>query len=222
MSIKCNPNSISWDIVDQIENCAKSAAAPRYLQCSNLSTCQVTRLSGVFAGVQRDLGPQTGHLGVSKCTVPKSVGMNALRHLGKFHRRYPCNFHTQIWGFESPLPYGVSVRHSLVIIQFGPMQVCGEFCQYFRENHRRMSYCLFSVQDRPVYEKHDSLIFGCETPYEMEEWIKAINRILYTPNGGGMFGRSLRETVKLDACRGGIFIQKFSCVQAPHKGTQPG
>ena len=40
----------------------------------------------------------------------------------------------------------------------------------------------------------------------MEEWIKAINRILYTPNGGGMFGRSLRETVKLDACRGGTFV----------------
>lgn len=70
-------------------------------------------------------------------------------------------------------------------------------------------------KDRPVYESHDSLLFGTSTPYEMEEWIKAINRIIYTPDGGGMFGRSLEETIKIDSRRGGgmvpIIVEK--CVE---------
>ncbi|XP_057313070.1 rho GTPase-activating protein 24-like [Hydractinia symbiolongicarpus] len=59
---------------------------------------------------------------------------------------------------------------------------------------------------RPVMENFDTLLFGAEAPYEMEEWIKAINRVIYTPLGGGMFGRSIIETVKLDSRKGGGMV----------------
>lgn len=59
---------------------------------------------------------------------------------------------------------------------------------------------------RPVVDNFESLLFAASSPYELEEWVKAINRIIYTPIGGGMFGRSIRETVKIESHRGGGMV----------------
>jgi len=33
---------------------------------------------------------------------------------------------------------------------------------------------------RPVTENFESLLFAASTPYEVDEWIRAINRVIYT------------------------------------------
>jgi len=61
-------------------------------------------------------------------------------------------------------------------------------------------------EGRPVSEHHDTLLFGASSIREMEDWIKAMNRVIYTPSGGGMFGRSLIETIRIDSQRGGGMV----------------
>ncbi|XP_074620007.1 rho GTPase-activating protein 24-like isoform X2 [Acropora palmata] len=56
---------------------------------------------------------------------------------------------------------------------------------------------------RPVSSHHETFLLIASSQREMEEWIRAINRIIYAPVGGGMFGRSLAETVKFEKRRGG-------------------
>ena len=35
-------------------------------------------------------------------------------------------------------------------------------------------------QGRPVTENFDTLLFAAATPYELDNWIKAINRVIYS------------------------------------------
>ncbi|XP_002158700.2 rho GTPase-activating protein 24 isoform X1 [Hydra vulgaris] len=68
---------------------------------------------------------------------------------------------------------------------------------------------------RPVTMCSESLLLGASSPMELEGWIKALNRVIYSPFGGGMFGRSIAETVKIDSLKGGgmvpIIVEK--CVE---------
>ncbi|KAK3736407.1 hypothetical protein QZH41_017912, partial [Actinostola sp. cb2023] len=59
---------------------------------------------------------------------------------------------------------------------------------------------------RPVTDGHDTFVLIASTIQEMEQWILVINRIIYQPFGGGMFGGDLAETVKLEARKGGGFV----------------
>lgn len=61
-------------------------------------------------------------------------------------------------------------------------------------------------EGRPVSSTHDTFLLIASSQREMDEWIRAINRIIYAPVGGGMFGRSLAETVKFEARRGGGYV----------------
>lgn len=61
-------------------------------------------------------------------------------------------------------------------------------------------------EGRPVSSSHDTFVLIASSQQEMEEWIRAINRIIYAPFGGGMFGRSLAETVKFETRRGGGYV----------------
>ncbi|XP_058960780.2 rho GTPase-activating protein 24 [Pocillopora verrucosa] len=61
-------------------------------------------------------------------------------------------------------------------------------------------------EGRPVSSNHDTFLLIASSQQEMDEWIQAINRIIYAPVGGGMFGRSLAETVKFEARRGGGYV----------------
>ncbi|XP_065058691.1 rho GTPase-activating protein 24-like isoform X1 [Rhopilema esculentum] len=68
---------------------------------------------------------------------------------------------------------------------------------------------------KPVTDTHESYLFIASSQKDLEQWMKAINIIIYTPFGGGMFGRSIEDTVKVDSRRGGgmvpIIIEK--CVE---------
>lgn len=61
-------------------------------------------------------------------------------------------------------------------------------------------------EGRPVSSTHDTFLLIASSQQEMDEWIRAINRIIYAPVGGGMFGRSLAETVKFETRRGGGYV----------------
>lgn len=61
-------------------------------------------------------------------------------------------------------------------------------------------------EGRPVSSNHETFLLIASSQQEMDEWIQAINRIIYAPVGGGMFGRSLAETVKFEARRGGGYV----------------
>ncbi|XP_066936920.1 rho GTPase-activating protein 24-like isoform X1 [Clytia hemisphaerica] len=77
------------------------------------------------------------------------------------------------------------------------------------DTNNKYSFQLVAGQERkgrPVTENFDTLLFAASTPYELDEWIRAINRVIYTycfqPLGGGMFGRSIRETMNIESRRG--------------------
>ncbi|XP_078369096.1 rho GTPase-activating protein 24-like isoform X1 [Oculina patagonica] len=61
-------------------------------------------------------------------------------------------------------------------------------------------------EGRPVSSTHDTFLLIASSQQEMDEWIRAINRIIYAPVGGGMFGRSLAETVRSEMRRGGGYV----------------
>lgn len=61
-------------------------------------------------------------------------------------------------------------------------------------------------EGRPVSSNHETFLLIASSQQEMDEWIRAINRIIYAPVGGGMFGRSLAETVRFEARRGGGYV----------------
>ncbi|XP_068702221.1 rho GTPase-activating protein 24-like isoform X1 [Montipora capricornis] len=69
-------------------------------------------------------------------------------------------------------------------------------------------------EGRPVSSNHETFLLIASSQREMEEWICAINRIIYAPVGGGMFGRSLAETVKFEMRRGGgcVPLIVYKCV----------
>ncbi|EDO49792.1 predicted protein, partial [Nematostella vectensis] len=61
-------------------------------------------------------------------------------------------------------------------------------------------------EGRPVVGSHETFVMIASTMEEMDRWIGAINRIIYKPYGGGMFGGDLCETVKFEARKGGGFV----------------
>lgn len=61
-------------------------------------------------------------------------------------------------------------------------------------------------EGRPVSSNHETFLLIASSQQEMDEWIRAINRIIYAPVGGGMFGRSLAETVRFETRRGGGYV----------------
>eukprot|EP00794_Sanderia_malayensis_P007477 gene7477-8306_t len=70
-------------------------------------------------------------------------------------------------------------------------------------------------EGRPVTETRESFVFMASSQPDLEDWITAINIVIYTPMGGGMFGRSLEDTIRVDSRRGGgmvpILVEK--CVE---------
>jgi len=71
---------------------------------------------------------------------------------------------------------------------------------------------------KPVTDSHESYLFIASSQNDLEKWIEAINIVIYTPVGGGMFGRALDQTVKVDSRRGGgivpIIIEKcVDCIR---------
>lgn len=53
---------------------------------------------------------------------------------------------------------------------------------------------------------HDSYMISAETAEEANAWVASIKRALHEPYGGGMFGRGLEDTMRVEARLGGAYI----------------
>jgi hypothetical protein len=60
-----------------------------------------------------------------------------------------------------------------------------------------------------ITSTHDSYLIAADTSDEADLWVAAIKRVLHEPFGGGMFGRDLKETMKVEARLGGTYIPIF-------------
>eukprot|EP00118_Oscarella_pearsei_P009187 m.51423 g.51423 ORF g.51423 m.51423 type:complete len:522 (+) comp34137_c0_seq5:146-1711(+) len=63
----------------------------------------------------------------------------------------------------------------------------------------RHMFEIASVDKRLLVHHHESFLLYADSIGEMETWIGIINRIIREPNGGGMFGRSLGQTMREEA-----------------------
>merc|ERR1712012_655664 len=45
---------------------------------------------------------------------------------------------------------------------------------------------------------HESYLLCANTQHEMENWVKAIRRVILSPFGGGIFGQRLDDTMRYD------------------------
>lgn len=57
-----------------------------------------------------------------------------------------------------------------------------------------------------ITSNHDTYLISAESAEDANDWVAAIKRVMHEPYGGGMFGRSLEETMQVEARLGGTFI----------------
>ncbi|NXY27714.1 RHG22 protein, partial [Pomatorhinus ruficollis] len=63
----------------------------------------------------------------------------------------------------------------------------------------RFVFCLSGAGDRekmPV--NHEAFLLMANSQNEMEDWVKAIRRVIWAPFGGGIFGQRLEDTVQYE------------------------
>ncbi|XP_064393491.1 rho GTPase-activating protein 24-like isoform X2 [Halichondria panicea] len=53
---------------------------------------------------------------------------------------------------------------------------------------------------------HNTYVISADSAELADEWVAAIRRVMVEPYGGGMFGRSLSETMQVEARLGGQFV----------------
>ncbi|CAB3998928.1 rho GTPase-activating 24 isoform X1 [Paramuricea clavata] len=70
-------------------------------------------------------------------------------------------------------------------------------------------------KDGPVNSNHESYLLSASSEMERDKWMQVIERIIYAPIGGGMFGRNLAETVMHEFRKTGGYIPIFveRCVE---------
>eukprot|EP00731_Ephydatia_muelleri_P026688 Em0018g788a len=62
---------------------------------------------------------------------------------------------------------------------------------------------------RVISSTHDTYLMSAESAEAADQWVATIKRVMHEPYGGGMFGRSLEETLQVEARLGGSYIPVF-------------
>ncbi|XP_046853723.1 rho GTPase-activating protein 24-like isoform X2 [Xenia sp. Carnegie-2017] len=67
----------------------------------------------------------------------------------------------------------------------------------------------------PINGNHETYLLSAQSEAERDKWVQVIERIIYAPLGGGMFGRNLAETVLYEQKKTGGYIPVFveRCVE---------
>jgi len=66
---------------------------------------------------------------------------------------------------------------------------------------------IVSGSDRQgITSTHETYLITADTADEADQWVAAIRRVMHEPYGGGMFGRSLDETMQVEARLGGNYV----------------
>ncbi|XP_028406785.1 rho GTPase-activating protein 24-like isoform X2 [Dendronephthya gigantea] len=70
-------------------------------------------------------------------------------------------------------------------------------------------------KEGPVNSNHESYLLSASSEAERDKWMQVIERIIYAPIGGGMFGRNLADTVMHEFRKSGGYIPIFveRCVE---------
>lgn len=95
----------------------------------------------------------------------------------------------------------------------GTIPLAGNKVKRYPDDPKQPNMFKFEIEagdnKRVISSTHDTYLMSAESAEAADQWVATIRRVMHEPYGGGMFGRSLEETLQVEARLGGSYIPVF-------------
>jgi hypothetical protein len=78
-----------------------------------------------------------------------------------------------------------------------------------QRNNTSFRFEIISGRGQQISNTHNTYLISADSAAEADEWVAVIRRVMHEPYGGGMFGRSLEETMAVETRLGGSYVPIF-------------